>query len=208
MKKLQKKRCIKELKIMELEQVLKERRTVRRFAQTPIPDEELRHLVDMARRASCARNDQRLRYIIVRTPELADAVFAHTAWAGAVAPRRNPVLHESSPAAFIVVTGKAEEAETPLLQTDCGAAIQTIQLAAWEKGIGCCWMGAIDRKAIHTLLQMPEESAILYIIALGYAAERPVSEDVDDPGAVKYYLDGNDLLHVPKLSVESITSWK
>ena len=123
-------------------------------------------------------------------------------------PWRNPEPGVSAPTAFIVVLGKKEEASQPLLQTDCGAAIQTIQLAAWERGIGCCWMGAIDREAIHALLELPEESAILYIIALGYAGERPVSEDVDDPEKVTYYLDGNDLLHVPKLSVESITLWK
>ena len=34
---------------MELKQVLKERRTVRRFSQTPIPDEELHELIDAAR---------------------------------------------------------------------------------------------------------------------------------------------------------------
>ena len=55
---------------------------------------------------------------------------------------------------------------------------------------------------------LPEETAILYIVALGYAAEKPVSEDVKDPEQVKYYLDDNDLLHVPKLSVETLTSWK
>ena len=86
--------------------------------------------------------------------------------------------------------------------------IQTIQLAAWGKGIGCCWLGSVDRKAIHALLELPEDTAILYIIALGYADEKPVSEDVDDPSKVKYYLDSDDLLHVPKLSVESLTVWK
>ena len=94
------------------------------------------------------------------------------------------------------------------MQTDCGAAIQTIQLAAWGKGIGCCWLGSIDRKEIHTLLELPSDTAILYLIALGYAAEKPVSEDIDDPGKVIYYLDDQDLLHVPKLSVKSLTVWK
>ena len=135
-------------------------------------------------------------------------IFAHTAWAGSVTPRRTPVAGVNSPTAFIVVLGKKEEAEQPLLQTDCGAAIQTIQLAAWERGIGCCWLGAIDRGAIHTLLELPEESAILYMVALGYAGEKPVSEDVDSPDGVTYYLDENDLLHVPKLSVEALTVWK
>jgi hypothetical protein len=31
---------------------------------------------------------------------------------------------------------------------------------------------------------------------------------VNDPAQVKYYLDDNDLLHVPKLSVDTLTSWK
>jgi nitroreductase len=193
---------------MELEQVLRERRTVRRFLQTPVPDGELAHLINMARLASCGRNAQRLRYVVVRSPELVAKIFPHTAWAGSVAPRRNPVPGETAPTAFIVVTGAAEDAQTPLLQADCGAAVQTMQLAAWERQIGCCWMGAIDRKAIHALLELPEDTAILYIVALGYAAEKPVSEDVKDPEQVKYYLDDNDLLHVPKLSVETLTSWK
>ena len=193
---------------MELEQALKERRTVRRFTQTPIPEEELRSLIDAARLASCGRNDQRLRYIVVRTPEVVNTLFTCTAWAGSVAPRRNPVPGVSSPTAFIVVVGKTDVAQTPLLQADCGAAVQTIQLAAWGKGIGCCWMGAIDRQKIHDLLEMPNEDAVLYVIALGYAAEKPVSEDIDDPQKVKYYLDDADLLHVPKLTVDAITSWK
>ena len=193
---------------MELEQALMERRTVRRYTQTNIPDDELFFLIDAARRASCARNDQRLRYVVIRTPELVNAIFPHTAWAGAVTPKRNPVPGHSAPTAFIAVTGAAAEADSPLLQTDCGAAIQTIQLAAWGKGIGCCWLGSIDRKEIHTLLELPSDTAILYLIALGYAAEKPVSEDIDDPGKVKYYLDDQDLLHVPKLSVKSLTVWK
>ena len=61
---------------------------------------------------------------------------------------------------------------------------------------------------IHALLGFPEDRAIIYIIALGIAAEKPVSEDVDDPSKVTYYLDENDLLHVPKLTVEAITDWK
>jgi nitroreductase len=199
---------MKEAFSMELEQALKERRTVRRFLQTPIPESELRELIDAARAASCARNDQRLRYIVVRTPEVVNTLFTFTAWAGAVTPRRNPVPGVTSPVAFIAVAGPAAEADTPLLQTDCGAAIQTIQLAAWGKGIGCCWMGAINRKEIHALLGMSSDEALLYVVALGYAAEKPVSEDIDDPRKVKYYLDDEDLLHVPKLTVDAITSWK
>lgn len=193
---------------MELLQVLKERRTVRKFSQKMIPDEELYHLIDMGRLASSGANSQRLRYVVIRTRELVEAVFPLTAWAASVTPRRIPEPGVTAPVAFIAVTAAAELAQDPIVQTDCGAAIQTIQLAAWERGIGCCWMGAVDRKKIHALLELPQETAILYLIALGYAAEKPVSEDTADPGKLKYYLDDNDLLHVPKLNVETLTQWK
>ena len=193
---------------MELAQVLKERRTVRKFSQEPLTDELLRGLVDAARLASSAGNRQRLRYAVVRTPENVKALFPFTAWAAAVKPRRNPVPGVSAPTAFIVILGKTADSQTPLVQTDCGAAAQTIQLAAWDRGIGCCWMGAIDRAAIHALLGLPEELSVLYVMALGFMAERPVYEDTADPEHLDYYLDGNDQLHVPKLSVEALTVWK
>ena len=96
---------------MELERALKERRTIRRFTRRAIPDGLLYSLIDGARLASCARNDQRLRYVVVRTPEKVNALFPHTAWAGAVAPRRNPVPGVTAPTAFIVVLGNAAEAK-------------------------------------------------------------------------------------------------
>ena len=187
---------------MELEQVLRERRTVRRFLQTPIADADLAHLIDMARLASCGRNAQRLRYTVVRTPDLVEKIFPHTAWAGSVAPRRNPVPGETAPTAFIVVTGPAADAQTPLLQADCGAAVQTIQLAAWERQIGCCWMGAIDREAISSLLKLPENLKVSCVVALGYPAEQPREVEVKN-GNIKYYLDDNTLC-VPKRSLEDV----
>ena len=60
---------------MELLQVLKERRTVRKFSQKMIPDEELHHLIDMGRLASSGANSQRLRYVVIRTRELVEAVY-------------------------------------------------------------------------------------------------------------------------------------
>lgn len=193
---------------MELSTVIRERRTVRRFSQKPIPDEELRQLIDAARLSSCARNSQRLRYVAVRSPETVAQIFPHTAWAGSVKPRRTPVPGVDSPTVFLAVTAPAEECKDTMLFADSGAAIQSIQLAAWDMGIGCCWLGAIDRPAISRILELDDSTALLYLVALGYAGEKPVHDDVDSPGAVKYYLDDNDLLHVPKLTVDAITGWR
>jgi len=192
---------------MELSTAIKERRTVRRFSQKPVSDAEIRQLIDAARLSSCARNSQRLRYVAARSPEIAAAIFPHTAWAGSVKPHRTPVAGVNAPVAYIAVTAPAEECKDTMLFADSGAAIQSIQLAAWKMGIGCCWLGAIDRPAISRILALPESVNLLYLVAIGYAAEKPVYDDITSSDAIKYYLDDNDLLHVPKLTVDTITEW-
>ena len=54
---------------MEFAELLAVRRTVRLFKQQPVSDGDLLKLIDAARQASCASNRQRLRYMVVRTPD-------------------------------------------------------------------------------------------------------------------------------------------
>ncbi len=190
---------------MELKSAMTARRTIRRFLQQPVSDEQLSGLIDLARRASCAGNLQRLRYIVIRTPELVHAVFNHTAWGALVRPRRNPVWGESAPPAFIAVTAPA--GLPPVIHADAGAAIQTIQLAACAEGLGCCWLGAFDRTAVTELLEPGPETEILYLVAIGHPGEAPV-EELAAGGNVKYYLDAADVLHVPKLGTDALVTWR
>jgi nitroreductase len=78
----------------------------------------------------------------------------------------------------------------------------TILLAATELGLGSCWLGNIGRERIAQVIGLPEHFTIHTIIALGYPAEDPVSEDAKD--SVKYYKDASGRLHVPKRTLEEI----
>ncbi len=53
---------------MEWMDVLKERRTYRRFKQTPVGDDVIQDMLTAARYASSAANKQPLRYIVVKIP--------------------------------------------------------------------------------------------------------------------------------------------
>ena len=189
---------------MDIFELSRQRRTIRSFVQREIPEESLRKLIDAARMSSCASNMQRLRYMVIRKKDILEKLFPLTAWAGRVKPKRTPVWGENSPAVFIAVI--SNDGNNPLLHADAGAAIQTIQLAAWEIGIGCCWIGSFDHEKSAELLNISGSQQILYLIALGYPAENPVSENAIG-GETKYYLDDNNILHVPKLSVDEITVW-
>ena len=188
---------------MELMQAIKERRTVRRFKQIPLEKEKIIKLIDAGRRASCGGNMQRLRYIVVQETELLKGIFEQTAWGGHVQPNRNPLFGENSPMAFIVVTSPRGDAAI-----DAAAAIENIQLAAWEEGIGCCWIGAYKKDPVNELLGLTGDMKSVFLVAIGYADECPISEDIELEDDQRYYLDDNDRLHVPKYTVESITEWR
>ena len=185
---------------MEFAELLKRRRTIRLFKQQPVSDELLAGLVDAARVASCASNKQRLRYIAVRQPQLVLEVLKHTRWAGLVQPHRNPQPGITSPAAFIVMT-TTEANPQDSLYADAGAAMQSLEFAACDHGLGCCWLGAIDRPEIGKLLNCKN---IVYLAAIGYPDESPRSEEIGADGDCSYYLDSSGTLTVPKYSLDAV----
>ncbi len=190
---------------MELKELLK-RRTIRKFSQKKVKKADIQAMIEAARCASCASNRQRLRYIGIVSPEKVAAILPHTFYAGLVKPRRTPVPGETSPTAFLAVT--ATEKPSPHLYADAGAAIQSIEFAAWERGIGCCWLGSFVPEKAAEILGFPDSERLVYLVALGYPAEEPVSEDIPADGDPKYYLDEKDTLHVPKFTAEALLSWQ
>ena len=55
-------------------------------------------------------------------------------------------------------------------------------------------------------MKVPEDFAIALVVALGYPAENPVVEKVKD-GDIKYWLDENGVLHVPKRDLKDVVRW-
>lgn len=190
---------------MELQDAVRKRRTIRRFKQDPIVREDIEKLINAARLAPCGGNMQRLRYIVIQDDkELVNKVFGTTAWAAFVQPKRNPVPGKTAPVAFLALT--CDKKQNPV--ADAGAAIQNILLTACELGIGCCWIGAYKQEMADEIIGLPEDQKSVFLVALGYPDESPVQEDIDLAEPTKYYLDENDVLHVPKFRTEEITEWR
>ena len=190
---------------MELKEALANRRTIRFFEQRGVPREALEAMIDAARVTSCASNLQRLRYVVAMERSLVDSIFVNTAWAGLLAGKRSPVRGKTGPAAFIAVLGPTPANEH--LYADAGAAIQSMQLAAWGMGLGCCWIGSVNKAAVEPLLPIPEGMGLMYVVAVGYPAEQPCGEDVPSGASLAYYLDDNGGLRVPKLVRDAVAKF-
>ena len=187
---------------MDVNEIIRKRRSIRRFKDKPIPQEVLRNLVDAGRLAPSAANLQPLEYVVINDPDLFKKVFPQLKWAGYISPEGNPPPGKR-PVAYIVVLANTKVRPTGH-EEDIGAAIENIILSALREGIGTCWLGSIDRDGLRGLLNVPRHMRIDSVIALGYPDEAPVAEDIPKDGSIKYYKDSSGRLHVPKRNLEGI----
>lgn len=185
---------------MNTYETILQRRTIRKFSQTQIPDENLKKYVNAARLAPSGANLQPVKYVIVQSADMVQKVFSHVRWAAYIAPEGNPKKGEE-PTAFVAIL-----ADTAIrsagYEADMGAAVASFILAAEEDGVGACWMGSIDYEKISELLELAPEQKLLCVVALGYKAEQPVAVEMDND--IKYYKDEHGVLHVPKRKLDEV----
>ncbi len=65
-------------------------------------------------------------------------------------------------------------------EVDAAGAIENMILSALGDGVGSCWLGAIDREHLRTILELPLKDKIDFVSALGYPAESPVVKEAKD----------------------------
>lgn len=185
---------------MDIKELILKRRTIRKFKQTPIPQQQLLSYIDAARLAPSAANIQPLKYVAVNGKEMTDKLFPLLKWAGYLNGTYTPKKDEK-PVAYIVIC-----ADTSLRKSgyweDAGAAAENIILSALCDDVGSCWLGSVDRTSVKKLLELDENIEIISVIALGHPAESPKDVSVKD-NDIKYFLEDSTLC-VPKRSAKDV----
>jgi len=136
---------------MELSEVVYQRRSLRDYATTQIPQELLERLVDAAIQAPSAMNEQPWHFTIVRNPALLDrisrdskAYMLVTSHDMAKADHYRKLLGSEDfhifyhAPALIVISAPSR---TRWVVEDCALAAQNLMLAAHSMGLGTCWIG-------------------------------------------------------------------
>jgi len=187
---------------MTIEELIVRNRSYRRYDESQtVSMETLRDLVDIARRTPSAANRQPLKYVLIGDAEGCVRLFPHLAWAGALKDWPGPAQGER-PAAYVIILCDTEIAKDP--GCDHGIAAQSLLLAAVERGLGGCMLGAINRDGIRADFGIPDRYAILLVVSLGVPAETCVLERADPGGDVTYYRDAEGVHHVPKRPLEEV----
>jgi nitroreductase len=150
---------------MQFEDLVRQRYSVRAYRPDPVPEEDLQAVLEVARLAPTACNLQAFRLIVIRT-------------AG-----REEALKRLYPRDWL--------AQAPLLVAGCGIrsrnwtrrdgknyvdvdvaiVMDHLILAAADRGLGTCWIGAFDPAAAREILQLPDDVEPIAFTPLGYPAD-------------------------------------
>jgi nitroreductase len=180
---------------------IKKNRSCRRYYQDlAINEEQLKHLVELARLSASAANLQPLKFILSWTPGKNSLIFPCLAWANYLKDWKGPEEGER-PSGYITILGDKDITEN--FSCNHGIAAQSILLGAVESGFGGCIIASIQRDRLRSELKIPEKYEILLVIALGVSKELIVIEEVKD-GNIKYWRDEKDIHHVPKRPLSEI----
>jgi len=191
---------------MDVYEVVKTRRSVRKFQDKPVPYEALEKSVDAGRLAASARNRQLCEFIVVDDADMLAEVFDNiTMWAGKPKPKGTKL--GMTPRAYILIlVNSALEAEMGASRGttcyDVGLAVGSIMLTACGEGLASCPLVMMEEEGLKGLLAIPDSYDLSMIIALGYPAEAPVAEVAE--GSVAYWVDKEGVRHVPKRKLADI----
>jgi nitroreductase len=141
---------------MELWLAIASRREVRDYADTPIPDDVQRRILDAGRLSGSSKNSQPWRFVVVESLELrerlADLVYEPTNIRGAQL------------VVAVAVRGKGP------VSLDTGRCAQNMLLTAWDQGVGASPNGMPDRAAVAELLGLREGEEPAIVLSFGYPA--------------------------------------
>jgi len=184
-----------------LKDLIEANRSYRRFDPgTPINEETLRELVDLARLSASGGNVQPLKFILSCNPETNATIFPYLVWAAGLPDWPGPAEGER-PTGYIIVVLDTDISENA--GCDQGIAAQSILLGATEQGLGGCMIGSIQRKGLREALAITAQYKILLVLALGKPKETVIIDTVKN-GNVKYWRDDQDRHHVPKRALDGI----
>lgn len=190
---------------MELMELLRTRRTYRRFQQQEVSQEIIDEMLQAARLASSARNAQPISYVVVKNADKVNEVFELTKWAGYLPPELGQPKEDEKPVLFIGIVQNTDINNN--CDTDAGLAISNLTLAAWAHGVGSCIIGACNKPAISEIMGLTETQKLHTVVAFGYPSHTSYIEDVENPAEIKYYLDADKNYVVPKRKLEDVVKY-
>jgi len=159
---------------MELQEAILTRRSVRKFTDDAVTDEELGQIFEAVRWSPSWANTQVWEFVVVRDKTLIEKVVQTYS-------EKNPAIKCSLSASALIVacaqtgvSGCYAGQELTRLKNwymfDLGIACQTLSLKAHELGLGTVIVGMLDHAACKKIIGVPDSHEVVAVIPIGRPA--------------------------------------
>src|SRR3990172_6858970 len=118
---------------MDTFECIRKRRDIRSYLKKDVPDDVIRKIVEAGGLAPSAMNLQPWHFIVIKNRDKLKKLGKFFISGGV----------------FVVVI---TEPSNKWHEIDGTRAVQNMSLAAWNEGVGTCWIGAIDREKVKEKL--------------------------------------------------------
>jgi len=152
--------------------LVKHRKSIRDFLDKSVEREKIMTCLEAARLAPSASNSQPWRFIVVDDKQLkkklCKAAFGGVYFINSFC--------KTAPVIIVVISEKSKFTTrigamfrgTQFYLIDIGIACEHLVLQAEDLGLGTCWIGWFNERAVKSVLNIPRNKKIDILIALGY----------------------------------------
>jgi nitroreductase len=153
--------------------IIKKRRSIRRYSSRPIEFSKLIDILEAGLHAPSSGNHQSWKFVVVNDLKTKQKIAKEC---------KGQEWISHAPVLIMVYAGTREQktfyagrGEILYSAQNCAAATQNMMLAATELGLGTCWIGQFNEDIIDDILKVEAKYGVLLhaIITLGYADEEP-----------------------------------
>jgi nitroreductase len=151
--------------IMDAFELIKTRRSIRKFTDNPVSDEVIDRIIEAGTWAPSGLNNQPWKFAVIKDSELKKEMSGLTHYSKIVA------------GANVLIAVMLDNSLSYDRTKDCqaiGACLQNMLLYIHSIGLGAVWLGEIlkNKDRILTLIGGPKDLELMAVIALGHPAEK------------------------------------
>jgi nitroreductase len=150
-------------------ELLRKRRSIRKYLQTPVDQQTLDTLIESLLRSPSSRNNKPWQFVVVDDRELLGKLSKSK--------ESGSAFLKDAPLGIVVC---ADSTQSDVWVEDCAIAAILVQVTAESMGLGSCWI-QIRKRAhnpeqsaedyIRELLDLPQAIRVASIISIGYPDE-------------------------------------
>jgi nitroreductase len=146
---------------MEVYEAIRARHSVRSYRDRAVEPAKLARVLEAARLAPSARNEQEWRFVVVSDLPKREALATQAFMLEAAL-----II-----AACAQTDGRVMRCGQLAYPIDVAIALDHLSLAAVAEGLGTCWIGSFDPAQVRRILGIPPEVQVVGLMLLGYPRE-------------------------------------